>query len=149
MSTTIFVTLTHISCYSCGVVFGIEATRYSQLLESHENFWCPNGHTQRFVEQTEKEKRIAELEREARTAKASRDFWAEQSKSANQEVEHKTRQLAARKGVTTRLKRRLTNGQCPCCSRKFKDLKTHMATAHPKYDVEKEAAAREASTATK
>jgi hypothetical protein len=43
------------------------------------------------------------------------------------------RSLAAQKGVTTRIKRRVANGVCPCCKRTFQDLARHMAGQHPRY----------------
>jgi hypothetical protein len=51
------------------------------------------------------------------------------------------RQIAARKGIITRMKRRLVAGRCVCCSKQFKDLETHMKARHPSFDPEKGAEA--------
>ena len=47
------------------------------------------------------------------------------------------RSIRARKGVATRLRNRIARGQCPCCSESFKNLKLHMKSKHPKWDIEK------------
>lgn len=42
-SSTFVVSLVHVSCYKCGVVFGIEASHNARLV-SHPgtDFYCPN-----------------------------------------------------------------------------------------------------------
>lgn len=141
MNTTVFVTLTHISCSECGAAFGVEASFERARREDHSTFYCPNGHRQHFPHQTEKERRIAELEREAKSLKSSRDFWSEQSRSARQDAEHERRRVNGYRGVVARTKRRIAVGRCVCCSRQFKDLERHMKSQHPKFDPDMGAAA--------
>jgi hypothetical protein len=148
MTTTLIVTLSRVTCAGCGVIFGLEASHESQLRESHETFYCPNGHRQHFPGQTDKERRIAELEREKRNAISSRDFWLEQSTAARREVQHKSNQLNGYRGVVTRMKRKLVAGRCPCCSHQFKDLERHMAAKHPKWNPDVEANHRAMDSST-
>lgn len=126
-------------CGVCAVVFGLEARHMQMLRESHESFYCPNGHRISYGAQGEKDRKIAELEREARLLKSSRDFWSEQHSSAQREVARKTRQVNGYRGVVTRMKRRTVAGRCPCCSHQFKDLKRHMNAQHPDWNPDVEA----------
>lgn len=134
---TVQITLTTVRCYNCGVLFGIESGRRQELIESHDLFWCPNGHSQHYTEQTEKEKQIAALERDLRTANSSRQFWNEQAAEAQRDVERKSRSINGYKGVIAKTKKRIAAGTCPCCSAKFKNLEQHMKARHPNWNPEK------------
>lgn len=136
MLTTLSITLTHIACCRCGIVFGIEQSRIDRLRETHEDFYCPSGHVQGFYGPNEKERKIAALERETKALITSRDFWAEQTRTANVRTEEVKRSLRGTKAVVTRMKRRTAKGRCPCCSHQFKDLERHMKTRHPKWEPE-------------
>lgn len=138
---TYTITLVAVTCYKCGVIFGIESNRQDRLEKSHESFWCPNGHSQAYVSKTVEEKRIEELEREARTLKVSRDSWRDQATTAREEVQHQGRRINGYKGLVARTKRKIAAGRCPCCSHQFKDLERHMQTQHPKWNPEQGAAA--------
>ena len=49
-------------CCVCGVVFTIPCILRKRLLENHEYFYCPNGHSQRFTGKTKEQERIEQLE---------------------------------------------------------------------------------------
>lgn len=53
----------HINCCECGIDFCLPRAREQQLRESHQWFYCPNGHQQYFPQKTKQEKRIEILER--------------------------------------------------------------------------------------
>ncbi|HEY4307723.1 MAG TPA: hypothetical protein VGM82_24825 [Gemmatimonadaceae bacterium] len=137
MGTLITIELVQHTCGACGVVFGIERTRYDQLLQSHENFYCPNGHARHFVAQTDSEKRIAQLERSEKALKTSKDFWEQQARSGRETSAHQQRRINGYKGVLTRTKRKIVAGRCLCCSHQFKDLERHMVNRHPNFDLDK------------
>lgn len=141
MVTTLLVTLTHVCCSECGAVFGLESSFERGLRESHATFYCPNGHRQHFPGQTEKERRIAELERTTKSLISSRDLWSGQARTAQQEAEHERRRVNGYKGIVARTKKKIAAGRCPCCSHQFKNLESHMRTQHPHYDPEKGAEA--------
>lgn len=127
------VTLTTISCGKCGGVYAINE-RLRQKCEQEGDGWhCPycqvswgyfaNNENLRLKRELEAAKKSAELERK-------RKEWAEQE-ARNSEL-----RLRSQKGATTRIKNRIANGVCPCCTRSFADLKRHMATKHPAYSKE-------------
>lgn len=109
-------------CCDCGVIFGIESGHRNHLIQSHDRFYCPNGHGQSYVGKTEAEKLQDELTRT--------NARLDQAKS---EAEYERRQRIATKGHMTRIKNRVSNGVCPCCNRSFENLKGHMKTKHPSY----------------
>ena len=58
------VNLTTEVCCVCGVVFTLPCVLRKRLLENHEFFHCPNGHSQHFSGKT-KDEEIADLENES------------------------------------------------------------------------------------
>lgn len=132
------------TCYLCGIPFAMPADLMQQRIQDHRNFWCPNGHDQYFVGETDAQR----LERQL---KAKNDELARKQAALDQEraltadyakqVQHKDRQISGYKGVVARTKRRVSKGVCPCCSAKFKDLKQHMQAEHPHWDPDKGAEA--------
>jgi hypothetical protein len=137
MGTAVFITLETVRCANCGLVFGIDEAHIDRLRATHNSFYCPNGHSLSFNGKTEKEKKIAELERDLRAAVNGRDFWSARSREANEEKQRVERRLRGTRAVVTRMKRRTAKGRCPCCSHEFKDVKRHMKTRHPKWEPEK------------
>jgi len=45
-----------IECCNCHVMFAINKKHKRDLLQSHESFYCPNGHGQHFIAKTNAEK---------------------------------------------------------------------------------------------
>ena len=132
MSTTFVTTaLVHETCCraDCGVPFGIESNHQRELLRSHANFYCPNGHSQHYTAKTE-----AERERELREQRERElTFAREQRDRALNRESATARRLIATKGVVTRIRRRVAHGVCPCCQRTFANLARHMAGQHPDF----------------
>lgn len=143
MNATITRTITIVSetCCSCGVVFGLESEYQAERRRDRRDFHCPNGHPQHYTGKTEAEKLRDQLASERARhdqAMAAANRRTEVQRAARQGVE---RRLRAHKGVITRIKRKVSSGRCPCCSREFKDLERHMKADHPKYNPEKGAEA--------
>lgn len=109
------VTLRTTECYKCGVIFGIPSDLYGNLLNNHNGFYCPNGHCQSFVGETDAEK-------------YQRLLQAEQSRHANTQLE-----LLATQKSKQRLEKRIKNGVCPCCHHQFVQLTRHMKSKHPDF----------------
>jgi hypothetical protein len=123
-------TLAVISCCNCGVLFGVpvDLDRHNRALGRKGTFWCPNGHSQCYTENTE-EKFRKEL-----AAERQRREWAESSrKAARDQAEAAQRSASAYKGQVTKIKKRVGNGVCPCCNRTFANVARHMNTKHPDY----------------
>ena len=120
--------LTTLACYRCGIVFGIPSNRYRVLHETGDNFWCPNGHDQCFMEtvsqrhRKDMDRKEQELERERKRTTAAR---------ARAKMERN--RASAFKGQVTQIKNRVGAGVCPCCNRTFKQLARHMAAKHPEF----------------
>lgn len=132
MNYTIETGLRAFTCDQCGATFGVPQAYY--------NGWADGRHGGKVVHcvccgmrwtcgQTEKQKLEKQLaaERAAHDqTRASRNEWIK--------MEHqRSGQLRATKGVVTRMKRRLSHGVCPCCTRTFQNLRAHMRHRHPDY----------------
>lgn len=131
MKTTTLVTLEAITCANCGVVFGIEEGHVKRLRSNGATFYCPNGHSNWYGESaaTKLAKQLAEAEKKANLYQGY--YQAEQS-----DHEYTRNRLNGTKGALTKLKKRVSEGTCPCCQKSFKVLAKHMAEKHPEYQNE-------------
>lgn len=124
---TIIETFHVVSCYSCGLRFGIDSRLYRRVVTNAEgSIFCPACGKETCWRESEDQKRIKELQRKLE--------W-EAAECARQKVmrDQAEASLNATKGVVTRMKRRVSVGTCPCCKRTFKQLAAHMAHKHPDY----------------
>jgi hypothetical protein len=119
------------TCYKCGVRWGMLDRFVSERREDSNSFYCPNGHSQAYVE-SQVDKLRGKLNREI----ASHDRTRTREREQRDRKEHVQRRLSATQGVVTRVKNRVGNGVCPCCNRSFPNLKKHMECKHPKYKRE-------------
>lgn len=120
-------TLVVVKCFTCGVTYAIPASFDSSARKYHgdKNGWwicCPFGHTWGYTGQTDVE--AARLQRDA----ARDDLAAERARH-----DQTKGSLRAQKGVTTKIRKRIAKGVCPCCNRTFADLARHMECKHPDY----------------
>lgn len=125
------ITFATITCYKddCGLVFAVPSFWQQRKRRTHADFYCPNGHVQRYTTKSDAEKlrdELAAQKAETERVRASRDEEARIRRGVE-------RQLTATRGVVTRTKRRVGHGVCPCCNRSFAALGRHMATKHPEY----------------
>jgi len=104
------------TCISCGVKFCIPKELDDKLRQNHKSFYCPNGHSQCYVGETEAEKLRKELKRK--------------EQEVADQVQAKLKAQAALNIAEGKLKR-VSKGVCPCCNRSFSDLQRHMKTKHP------------------
>lgn len=126
---TIFMDLEKLTCCDCGIIFGVPSMWQKKRREDAKFFYCPNGHSQHYPEDTEKKRLQRELEQEKK-----RRAWAESSRDMHRSnAERQSRRAASYKGIATKTKKRVGNGVCPCCNRTFQNLMNHMKTKHPKY----------------
>jgi septal ring factor EnvC (AmiA/AmiB activator) len=117
-----YTTLYAQTCCNCGVLFAIPELMDDQRRRDHQNFWCPNGHSQHYTGETDEQK-----------LRKVRDQLAREQASHDQTLAS----LSATKGVVTKQRKKLervAKGVCPCCNRSFSDLKKHMQTKHPDYE---------------
>lgn len=122
--------VTQVCCHStCGIAFAVPSTWDAQKRNDHTSFYCPNGHKQSYTGMSETEKLRLERDRLAQRI-AQRDDEVARQRDLRLGVE---RRLNATRGVVTRIKNRVGNGVCPCCSRSFGNLAKHMASKHSDY----------------
>lgn len=119
--TTVFVTLEAETCYKCGIAFGLSSA-LMKYLKDHKGttFYCPAGHPQHYIGETEEDRLRRQVEQEKK-----RTEWAKQE-ARNIELQRR-----AAVGQLTKLKNRVGEGVCPCCNRTFQNLMRHMNTKHP------------------
>lgn len=83
------VEITRITCARCKIAFWILKSHKERLLITKEDFFCPNGHCQRYTGETDTEK-LKRIARRFRTAQNERDELA--------------RSRAALRGVITKMR---------------------------------------------
>jgi len=118
-----------VTCVRCGVPFAAPVDMLARRRDDHGAFYCPNGHSLSFPQQTDAEKAQAEVEKYKQLWKAEQRYAA----GALEERNAAQRSLTATKAAHTRTKNRIANGVCPCCNRSFANLHNHMQTKHPTY----------------
>lgn len=123
------VTLTEISCGSCGGTYAINE-KYRQTQYEQGGTWtcpyCQRGWGYAGNSENSKLKRELAAEKE-RKERALADANSLRSS------------LTAQRAQTTRARNqlhRVKHGTCPCCQRSFQNLRKHMATKHPTFQAE-------------
>jgi hypothetical protein len=112
------------SCYSCGVAFAMPQGFKKQRLQDRQTFYCPNGHGQHYIGETEAEKLRKQLATvEAARVQANAARW--KAEEAKVKAERKLK----------RTEKRIKNGICPCCQRTFSHsrLVAHIKAKHPDF----------------
>ena len=115
------------TCCNCGIPFGITSDRMKVLRERGGDFYCTNGHSQRYTETDN-----MRLKKQLRNVNQQLE-WSETNLQSEKDSHRATR------GVVTKIKKRTGNGECPCCNRSFQNLRRHMGTKHPDFKEEKSA----------
>jgi hypothetical protein len=110
-------------CCNCHMQFAVPADFDQRRRNDHKTFYCPAGHPQLYTGKTEAEKLRERLEQ----AERARDAALSRANQAQLEIR-------ARKGVATKLRKKLAHGECPCCHKTFKTLAKHMANQHPDFE---------------
>ena len=114
--------MTSIECCTCGIVFWAPDQYVTNLRETHQSFYCPNGHGQSFrgVSDAERYKRLMENAQAQVNAERQKLLVAQKERDA---AEQKLRKL----------KKRTAAGLCPCCNRTVGQLARHMSTKHKEF----------------
>lgn len=117
------------TCCNCHVQFAMPTELQRARRRDHKWFYCPNGHQQHYVGETEEQRLTKQLERaERRAANAEEDARIERA-----DHQSAKRKLAAAKGQLTKTRKRIAHGVCPCCNRTFQDVARHMESQHPDF----------------
>jgi hypothetical protein len=132
--------MVQVECCNCHMVWQQTKEFNDRMLADRNrgaSFYCPAGHKQHYLGQSAEQKLRDQLSREQH----AREQAEERASDLRRQRDSAQRQVTARKGVATRLRKRIGSGRCPCCSHTFKDLKAHMRTDHPKWNPEQAAEA--------
>lgn len=111
-----------ITCCNCSMPFGMSEAFYQKRLRDHEDFHCPAGHKQHFTGATPEEKLQRQLARQQEIADAN------MARASRAETERDNITRAHKK-----MRARVMNGVCPCCTRSFQNLMRHMQAEHPEF----------------
>lgn len=114
-------TMVHQQCINCGVHWMMPQYINNQRLKDKGNFYCPNGHSQAYIEC------------EADKLRRERDRLAQRLAEKDDTIKDLENRRRAAVGQVTKLRNRVSHGVCPCCNRTFENLQRHMASKHPTY----------------
>lgn len=120
-----------IYCYKCSIGFAVAAAIRKRWHESGESFFCPNGHSQHYTESD-----VQRLRKQLEAQTRQTEFARNNARAEREAREATERQLTAHKAAKTRLRNRIKNGVCPCCTRSFSNLAAHMKSQHPDFQAE-------------
>lgn len=106
----------------CGISFAVPNWWHKGKRETHSWFYCPNGHQQRFSQESDLEK-----------VRRERDIARQQIARAEQEAADAYAAKVRAEKEAKRLRKRASAGTCPCCQRTFANMATHMKREHPQF----------------
>lgn len=125
-------------CITCFVKFMVPTGFTKARQNDKKTFYCPNGHSMSYTQSEADRLRSELLLQNQATQRAKEEAERERRwrQEACEEARTLERRLSAQRGVTTRLKNRVSKGVCPCCNRHFTNLERHMATKHAGFLIE-------------
>jgi len=120
-------------CCVCGIPIVTTVSQEKRLREANggKDFFCLNGHRQSFGGTA-----YSKLQHELAATSRRLEEQTRSTQWARNQRDQVERRLNAAKGQITKIKNRVGNGVCPCCSRTFQNLMRHMQTKHPDYKHE-------------
>lgn len=121
------------ACCNCNMLFAMPNELKERALKKRGPngivFYCPAGHRQWYVGETEEDK----LRRERDRLKQDQAWYEDRNRQLREEADHQRHRANGYKGHATRITKRAKAGVCPCCNRTFKQLAAHMASQHPQF----------------
>jgi len=102
--------------------FAVTRAFYDETKRTRRNWYCPMGHSRVWGGKT--------TEQKLEEAKSAETALRDQLSAAIREGEL-TRQALLRD------RQRFLNGVCVCCNRSFENVRRHMSSQHPDFDVAK------------
>ena len=78
-----------ITCPTCGVCYSVPDVWLTARRESHDTFWCPNGHPASYKKETEVER----LNRECEELRKSFNFEREELRQRNEALYDEVKRL--------------------------------------------------------
>lgn len=106
----------------CGISFALNKDHYRRLhAKPGTPFYCPNGHEMVYTG-TSDEQKLKDAE--------ARELALKDQLSAS------LREAEATRIAMLRDRARFAAGVCICCNRSFENVRRHMATQHPEFNVD-------------
>lgn len=99
-------TLVVVSCWSCGIVFGLPAGYITARRSDHKAFFCPNGHSGAFSGPDAIERERDQLKSEAESLRRRVEALRQDGDWQREQRQKLDREVRVRKGHQTRLKDR-------------------------------------------
>ena len=132
------VTFEREDCITCGVTFFVPAEFKARRRVDAVTFYCPSGHSMlyRETEADRLRKQLKAAEAKVEQERKDKEWFKQNAASERASREHTERRLSAQFGENTKLRKRVKNGVCPCCTRSFTNLRRHIATKHPEFTAE-------------
>lgn len=119
-------TLVTETCFTCGVLFAMDADLHERLLDDSERiFYCPNGHAQHYPGKS--------LRQQLKAAKDEAERARRQQANTEENLRIERASHSATRGHLTRARtqvERIERGVCPHCHRSFANVARHMASQH-------------------
>lgn len=125
------VQLVRLECGECHVVFAVPQYLDQQARETKRSWWCPNGYQRHYITSE-----VEKLEKKLAAEQAAHARTLGNLTNARAAAHHLSRTNVALRGHTTRLKKRIGAGRCPCCHETFPALSAHIAAEHPGFATE-------------
>lgn len=115
------------TCPTCQIRHGIPSELQQRALERPKDMkvYCPLGHWWWYLGTT--------MQAKLDQAKADAEFQRRQAVKARAEAEAERVRSTAAIAETTRTRKRIAGGACPCCNRTFTNLARHMNGQHPDF----------------
>ncbi len=118
--TQVDLTLVEHTCLTCAIPFWLPNGFVERRRKDHVTFYCPNGHSQYYPQESDEER----LRRELETARLDARTQAARAQRLEDDLLTKTKEMLL-------LKRRVKGGTCPHCRRHFANVERHMKSKHP------------------
>lgn len=115
-------------CCECHMAFGLHPYTILSLRSTHAWFHCPNGHTQKYAQESQLERARREKTEAENRLQAQLNNERHARLVSEKEAEKAKRKLRSNE-------RRISAGVCTCCNRTFADLAQHMKTKHRDYGI--------------
>lgn len=123
-------------CCNCGVMFAITAEMKERLVLKKTEFYCPNGHPQHYLGESDSAK-AKRLERELAEAKTLQKAIQESCNDAWRQADEERRQRQQVEKARKLAERRAAAAVCPAgCHRQIQQMKRHLETKHPGWVAE-------------
>lgn len=113
--------VTETCCYKdCNLTFAFTREFYNRVHNDHSWWYCPRGHQQHYNGQSDAQKLQQARVRE---------------QALNDQLTAAIRDAEDTRIALMRDRSRYVNGVCLCCKRSFENVRRHMQTEHPDYDI--------------